>query len=185
MTWLQADADRLSHLFDLAQRATEADLTALSHTDQQEVASLRHLLELIDTAWQAPEAAVDRVDALFLRKLAAEDPQHPWIQGSVVHTLGELIRASGTAPESLPEPVYAQLAQDPTPLEQLLEPETRSRAAGLAAQRAAMPRALISDFVPWLNRLVANLVQPAGPAQQGLIFPRRQGHRQRGSKHDK
>lgn len=185
MTWLQADADRLSHLFDLAQRATEADLIALSATDRQEVVLLRDLLELIDAAWYAPQAAVDRVDALFLRKLAAEEPLHPWVQGSVVHTLGELIRASGTAPESLPEPVYAQLAQDPTPLEQLLQPETRSRAAGLAAQRAAMPHALISVFVPWLNRLIANLVQPTGSAQQGLIFPRRQGHRQRGSKHDK
>lgn len=182
MTWPQADADRLSHLFDLAQRATEADLAALSSTDQQEVVSLRHLLELIDAAWQAPETAIDRVDALFLRKLAAEDPQHPWVQGSVVHTLGELIRASGVVLESLPEPVYAQLTQDPTPVEQLLEPETRSRAAGLAAQRAAIPRALISDFVLWLNRLVANLVRPTGPAQQGLVFPRRQGHRRKGPK---
>lgn len=185
MTWPQADVDRLSHLFYLAQRATEADLAALSPTDRQEVASLRDLLNIIDAAWHVPQNAVDRVDALFLRKLAAEEPLHPWVQGSVVHTLGELIRASGTSLESLPEPVYAQLAQDPTPLEQLLEPETRSRAAGLAAQRAAMPRALISDFVPWLNRLVANLVQPAGSAQQGLIFPRRQGRRQGGSTHDK
>jgi hypothetical protein len=184
MTWPEADADRLSHLFDLAQHASEADLATLSSADQQEVASLRHLLELIDAAWQAPEAAVDRVDALFLRKLAAEDPQHPWVQGSVVYTLGELIRASGAALESLPESVYTQLAQDSTPIEQLLEPETRSLAAGLAAQRAAIPRALISDFVLWLNRLVANLVRPAGPAQQGLVFPRRQGHRKRGSRHD-
>jgi hypothetical protein len=184
MTWPQVDDNRLSHLFDLAQRATETDLTALSSADQHEVVSLRHLLELIDAAWQAPEAAVDRVDALFLRKLAAEDPQHPWIQGSVVHTLGELIRVSGAALESLPEPVYAQLAQDPTPVEQLLDPETRSRAAGLAAQRAAMPRALISDFVLWLNRLVANLVRPTEPAQRGLVFTRRQGHRRREPKHD-
>jgi hypothetical protein len=184
MTWLQADADRLSHLFDLAQRATETDLAALSSADQQEVVVLRHLLELIDAAWQAPEAAVDRVDALFLRKLAAEDPQHPWVQGSIVHTLGELIRVSGRVLESLPEPVYVQLIQDPTPVEQFLEPETRSRAAGLAAQRAALPRALISDFILWLNQLVANLVQPTGPTHQGLVFTRRQSYRRRGSKGD-
>ena len=187
MTWPEADANRLSHLFDVAQRATETDLAMLSPDDQQEVESLRRLLELIDASWEAPDAVINRVHTLFLRKLAAEDPQHPWVQGSVVHTLGELIQASDDPPSSLPEPVYAQLVQDSTPVEELLNPETRSRAAGLAAQRAAMPRSLISDFVPWINRLVANLIPPATPVQQGLIFPRRQGRpgqRQKGPKHD-
>ena len=37
MTWPEADANRLSHLFDVAQRATETDLAMLSPDDQQEV----------------------------------------------------------------------------------------------------------------------------------------------------
>ncbi|MDP9310493.1 MAG: hypothetical protein M3R24_06330 [Chloroflexota bacterium] len=181
MTWLEAD-DRLSALFDIAQRGTAADLARLSVADQREVMSLRHLLERIDGAWFAPESAVDRVDALFLRKLAAEEPHHPWVQGSIVHTLGELIQASGDPPASLPEPVYAQLAQDPTPVEQLLASETRTRAAGMAAQRAAVPHVVISDFILWINRLVASLVPPAGPQQQGLVFPRHQAQRRKGPK---
>lgn len=184
MTWFQTDADRLSHLFDLAQQFTEADLAALPDTDQQEVVLLCHLLDAIDVAWQASDASVERVNALFLRKLAAKDPEHPWVQGSIVHTLGELIQASSDKPLSLPDTIYAQLAQDTTPVEAFIDPEMRTRAAGQAAQRAGLPRTLISDFIAWINRLVANLVKPTGSTQQGLIFPRRQGQRQRGPKHD-
>lgn len=184
MTWLQADADRLSHLFDLAQQLTEMDLAALPDTDQQEVVVLRHLLDAIDAAWHASDASVERVNTLFLRKLAAKDPEHPWVQGSVVHTLGELIQVSSDKPSSLPDTIYAQLAQDTTPVEAFLDPAMRTRAAGQAAQRAGIPRTLISDFIIWINRLVATLVQPTGSAQKGLIFPRRQGQRQRGPKHD-
>jgi hypothetical protein len=182
MTLFYPDADRLSYLFDLVQGETDEDITTLSAAEQQEIESLRALLDAIDAAWQAPELDRARVHALFIRKLAAEYPDHPWVRGSVVRTLGELVQVSTNDPPALPPQSIAELARDATPVESLLDPALRTRLVGQALKRAAVPAPAISSFMLWLNRMLADLVKPAQSSQQGLIFTRRQGKHRDGNK---
>ena len=90
MTWLDVDDERFEYLLDLAQHATDEDTVTLSDDIRREVNELRLILEIIDMAWQAPDAVVDRVDALFLQKLAGKQPGHPWVQANIdIHSIQE------------------------------------------------------------------------------------------------
>ena len=182
MTVFYSNADRLSYLFDLVQREAEDDITTLSASEQQEIDAIRALLDAIDAAWQAPELDRARVHALFIRKLAAEYPDHPWIQGSIVRTLGDLVQVISNDPPALPSQSIAELARDATPVESLLDPALRTRLVGQALKRAAVPAPAIGSFMLWLNRALADLVKPAQSSQQGLIFTRRQGKYRDGNK---
>jgi hypothetical protein len=175
MTSFFPDANRLSYLFELVQGETQTDITTLSMADQEEIESIRALLDAIDAAWQAPELARARIHALFIRKLTAEYPDHPWVQGSLVRTLGELIQVISSDPPALSPQSIAELARDRTPVESLLDPAQRTRLVGQALKRAAVPTPAIGSFMIWLNRALADLVKPAQSSQQGLIFTRRQG----------
>jgi hypothetical protein len=182
MTSFAPDANRLSYLFDLVQREAEDDISTLSETEQHEVQTIRALLDAIDAAWQAPELDRARVHALFIRKLAAEYPDHPWVQGSLVRTLGELVQVISNDLPALSPQNIAELTRDVTPIESLLDPALRTRLVGQALKRAAVPSPAISSFMLWLNRALADLVKPAQPSQQGLIFTRRQGKHRDGNK---
>ena len=178
----ESEANRFSRLFDLAHDETAATTIDLSLGEREELTRIRDLLGLIDASWQVTDVEQERVRSLFLQKLAAREPDHPWVRSSTVRTLGELVRASHEDAPPLPSASYEHLALDPTPVEALVDPTRRTLVVGQAVRRAAVPQTLIGELMLWLNRSIAGLVPRPGPAQAGLLFTRRQGSR-RGRTH--
>lgn len=174
---IHEDPDRVSYLFDVAHREAGAEIMELSAEERAELSQIRALLDVIDASWQAPTLERDRVRTLFLQKLAAKTPDHPWVRGNIVRTLGDLIQASTDDVPTLPSASYAELEKDATPVEALLDPVQRTVAVGQALRRAAVPQTIVGEFVLWLNRVLAELVPQSGAMSSGLIFTRRQGGR--------
>ncbi len=166
--------DRTSHLLDLAYEGSPGAHDDLSAADRQELARLRVLIAQIDAAWTVPDERRDRVRALFLRQLAAKNPEHPWVRSSTVRTLGDLVAAAGGDVPALPRASYERLVADQTPIEVVLDRTQRTAAIGRALRLADVPSTIIGDFLLWLNRLAADLVPPPGPTGQGLLYARRQ-----------
>ena len=94
------DEERLARLFTLAiarHKGRELETVTMSLDDEAIVTEIIFLLNTIDASWQHVPSELDRGRALFLKKLAAEEPDHPWVQQSVVTTLGELFEANQDA----------------------------------------------------------------------------------------
>lgn len=176
------EMEHFSYLFDLAHQEADILSSNISNDDQIELARIRALLDAIDTAWQSPELDRANVRNLFLRKLAAQNPNHPWIRGSIVRTLGDLVQVSKDDVPALPEASYESLVKDTTLVETLLDPTQRTRAVGKALSHARVPLDLVGEFILWLNGMIAELVPPSNSNTEGLVFTRRQGGR-RSDKH--
>lgn len=174
------DMDRFSYLFELAHQEDDTIPSDLSTEDLIELARIQALLDVIDTAWQSPDLDRENVRNLFLRKLAAQDPNHPWVRGSIVQTLGELVQASKDDMPPLPTNSFASLVKDTTLVETLLDPAQRRRTVGQALLRAHVPIDRVGDFMLWLNRVIAELIPPSNSNTPGLVFTRRQGGRRGG-----
>jgi hypothetical protein len=175
--------ERTSRLLDLARTAdpTADALAALSAVERAELADIRGLLDLIDASWHSAPAERERVQALFLQQLAADDPDHPWVRRATVpvRTLGELVRAGGDEMPPLPADAYNQLVADETPVDALLDPAGRTAVVGEAVRRAAVPPSAIGELLLWLNRSLGKLLPrgssaSSGPAA-GFLFAREQG----------
>ncbi len=67
-------------IFELAMNTPADEIAVLPESIRGEVIAARRILDAIDTSWQVPQLVIDRVQELFLEKLAARDLQHPWIQ---------------------------------------------------------------------------------------------------------
>jgi hypothetical protein len=178
MTWLDPfDTNRLSHLFDVAADQSDEPLSALMADERAAVEEIRTLLDIIDASWQITDTEHDRIDRLFYQKLAAKQPDHPWVRGSVVRTLGELMLAIGEDRPPVPPASYAQLASDPTPIQALLDVQQRTKAVGMALRRAGVPTTTIGEFMLWLSRTVQALIPAPGTTPHGMVYTRRQGGR--------
>lgn len=171
----ESEVDRLSRLFDLAHNETVAPTFDLSIEDREELTRIRDLLDLIDASWQSTDNEQERVRSLFLQKLSLKEPDHPWIRGCIVHTLGDLVRAASADAPPIPSASYEHLVVDPTPVDTLIDPTRRTRVVGQALRRAAIPQSLVGDLMLWLNRAIAGLVSMPGSAKPGLLFTRHQG----------
>ena len=172
----ELNQDRFAYLFDLALEESDGSDVQLSTAEREEVRSIRLLLDAVDSAWQVPEDENERMHALLLQKLARSHPNHPWLRGDVVHTLGELVQAGDAEVlHRLPGDTYQALSEDSTPVELLHDPAQRTVVVGQAIRAAQVPQTLIADFIRWLNRAISNLV--AKPGQPGLTYARRQGER--------
>lgn len=164
--------ERLSRLLDLAYE--DASGAIVPAEDSEELHELVVLLQQIDAAWTPDVEVNTRVRALFLQRLAAKDPAHPWVRASTVHTLGELIAGGGEDIPAIPAASYTRLVTDTTPVESLLDRQQRTKVVGQALRNAAVPPALIGDFLLWFNRLVITLIPQPGPETRGFLFTRRQ-----------
>lgn len=151
----------------------------LSETERAEVERLMVLFAAIDHAWQTPEVQRQRVHNLFLQKLEAKHPGHPWAQTGTVRTLGELLQFNRDGAPALPAETLAKLEDDPTPVEILLDPAQRTAIVGRAVQRAALPTTLIKEFMSWVNRALAQLSNEPGSGAQGFAFTRIQNKQKR------
>lgn len=146
----------------------------LSEAERMEVERLTMLFAAIDNAWQAPETQRQRVHNLFLQKLEAKYPGHPWARTSTVRTLGELLQSNRDEVPALPAETLAKLENDPTPVEILLDPAKRTAVVSRAVQQAALPTTLIKEFMRWLNRSLAQLSREPGSGAQEFVFTRTQ-----------
>lgn len=174
------DDDRLSQLLDVALSGTDtAMLDDLSDADRDEVARLSALLSAIDDAWQASDSDRQRVRTLFLQHLSAKYPGHPWVRASTVRTLGDLLRFDRDEAPALPAEALAKLEEDPTPVESLFDPAQRTAVVGRAVQQAGLSTTLITVFMRWLNRALAQLSPASDSGTQGLLFTRPQSYKGR------
>jgi hypothetical protein len=181
MTSPKIDSDRLSFLFDLACGASDAPQGELPEEEQQELERMRVLLDSIDAAWHVSQARLDHIHTLFLRKLATEFPDHPWVRMSTVHTLGQLLHLSHDDAPALPPDTFEQLLTDATPVETLLDPSERKPAIREAVRRAHVPQSTIGELLLWINRAVVQLVPQPNAGAKHLLFMRRQGDTDRPS----
>ena len=184
MVTFNVDPERFDFIFQLAMNGdvTPPDTASaqLSAQEREELEAVREVLAMIDTSWHATNEEIDKVYSLFLQKLAAEDPNHPWIVDKVVHTLGELVRVNQEELPPLPEPSRSEMLRDDTPIEALLDPQRRTAAFGLSLRRAQVPTKLIGDFQMWLNRTMSALSPSPKNIPQGLIYTRKQRPRRAG-----
>ncbi len=184
MTTFNLDDERFDQIFQLAMNsdlpASDAAISELSDEEREELDAVRDVLTMIDTSWHASNEDVDKVYSLFLQKLAAEEPNHPWIVNKLVHTLGELVRVGQDELPALPEASRSEILRDDTPLETLLDPQRRTAAFGLSLRRAQVPPQFIGDFQMWLNRAMSALYPTPKNIQQGLIYTRKQRPRRAG-----
>lgn len=178
MTTFNLDAERFDYIFQLAMdsQLTESDasISGLSNQEREEFEAVRDVLTMIDTSWHTTNEEIDKVYSLFLQKLAAEEPNHPWVVNKLVHTLGELVRVNQDELPTLPEASRSEILRDDTPLETLLDPRRRTAAFGLSLRRAQVPAQFIGDFQMWLNRAMSALAPPPKNIQHGLIYTRKQ-----------
>src|SRR5438067_2446544 len=128
------DSERFDYIFQLAidEDVKAPALEQLSSAELEEYEALRNVLSIIDASWQATDEEKDTVRSLFLQKLAADDPNHPWVLDKLVHTLGELVRVNQDEVPTLPVDSYIQILKDETTIETLLDPKHRTAALGQA-----------------------------------------------------
>lgn len=178
MTSPEQASDRFTRLLDIARGAASGSAEDLGPDERLEVERLQALLEAIDASWSAPPSAQDSVRAAFFRRLAATRPTHPWIESQTIRTLGDLLQAAADAAPALPARSLARLQDDPTPIEEIIDPEQRTVLFGRAITRASVPTTTVSQLVHWLNRALVDLIQtPVQGSTPSLIFTRRQATR--------
>ena len=166
--------NRSSYLFDLASHDSLSLPADLTEAEEMEVQRIRTVLNTIDAAWQTSNHKRQRVRSLFLQKLAAQNPNHPWVRDNMVYTLGQLVGISSQDVPDLPSASRQQLMNDLTPIESLIDPKKRTKVVGIAIKRAEVPFALIGELMLWLNKKLTELISPANSTTKGLIFTRRQ-----------
>ena len=172
--------DRFSQLLEMVLSPDGPDIPeGLPEEERMEVERLRALFAAIDDSWQAPVDERQRVHSLFLQKLEAKHPGHPWVRTGSVRTLGELLRFDRDVAPALPSETLAKLENDPTSVETLLDPARRTAAVGLVLQQVALPKSLIREFMHWLNQALAQLSPSPGSGTQGLLFTRTQNRQKR------
>lgn len=172
--------DRFSQLLEMVLSPDGPEIPEeFSEEERMELERLRALFAAIDDAWQAPVAERQRVHTLFLQKLEAKHPGHPWLRTGTVRTLGELLRVDRDAAPALPSETLAKLESDPTPVETLLDPARRTAAVGRVLQQVALPKSLIREFMHWLNQALAQLSPSPGSGTEGLLFTRTQNRQKR------
>ncbi len=174
---LDIDPERFSLLYDLATSDTDTLDIDLSPDEHVVFLRIQRLTDLIDEAWQIPEDQTARMQRALLEQIAIQFPDHPWLRGNLVQTLGDLVQEAGDDLPALPPASYEKLAADATPVEALTDPRKRVPILGQAIDRAALPESFIPAFVFWVNRTFRDLVQPTN--SPGLVHARRQGPRKR------
>ena len=167
--------DRFSYLFDIANGTLLDPVAELTLEEREEVTQIRALLDVIDNSWKAAPSELDQIRARFLEKLSVKAPNHPWVTESTVQTLGELVRLSGDDVPTLPIEVYENLLNDVTPVQDLIDPASRTGIIGRAIRSAHIPPTAITDFLLWVNRSVTALFALPGNSQPKYVFTRKQG----------
>lgn len=173
----QVDEDRLSQLFTLAiaqHKSRSVDLSRLSAEDEAILSEILRLLQAIDASWESAPSELARGRAIFLKKLAAEEPNHPWVRQNEVATLGDLFRESQEEFPLLPQAAVATLSKDPTPIENLLDVSQRTEVLGKALKTAAVPTKSIRDLVMGINRILGAVSAISRPHGQSFVYARRQ-----------
>lgn len=169
------DDGRLSDLFELACRhAPQAAGAVPPPEPHAELAAVQRLLDMVDAAWETVPSELDHARALFLQKLAAKQPDHPWVRSSTVETLGELYRISRDELPALPDESSERLARDATSVGDLLDTGVRSKLLGLALRSASVPQRAMGDLVLGLNRMLSALAPLSRGPQRQFVFTRRQ-----------
>jgi hypothetical protein len=171
------DQGRLSQLFTLAitqHKGRVPDLSELTAEDSAILTQIVFLLQAIDRSWESKPTELARGRSLFLKKLAAEEPDHPWVRQNEVTTLGDLFRESRDDFSSLPGTVADALSQDRTPIEKLLDVSTRTELLGKALRSAAVPAQSIRDLVMGITRILGEIASISRPQGQGFIYARSQ-----------
>ena len=171
------DQERLSQLFTLAiaqHKGKVADLSELTAEDKTILDQIVFLLQAIDSSWEAAPAELARARALFLKKLAAEEADHPWVRQNEVATLGDLFRESRDEFPSLPPAAADALSQDPTPIAKLLDVSSRTELLGKALRSAAVPAQSIRDLVMGVTRMLGGVASISRSQGQGFVYARSQ-----------
>lgn len=169
--------ERLSHLFTLAiaqHKGRSIDLSGLTDEDDTILKRVVLLLQTIDAAWQSAPSELARGRALFLKKLAAEDPDHRWVRQNEVATLGDLFRESRDQFPSLPQAAAEALSRDSTPIGHLLDVSGRTEVLGKALRSAAVPAQSIRDLVKGVTRILGAVSSIPRPQGQGFVYARTQ-----------
>lgn len=169
----EATTDQFTRLFDLAHDPEAAAVAGLSPEEQAELERIRETLHYVDMHWHVSAATHSRIQQRFFEELAANQPDHPWLQLRPITTIGDLIRTSNEDAPPVSDESYSRLAADTTPLAQIVDPAQRVTLIARITHRAKLPKADISKFMLWLNRVLADLI-PSGSAQQIQAFRRRQ-----------
>lgn len=171
------DQERLSQLFTLAitqHKGRVVDLSELTAEDSAILKQIVFLLQAIDSSWESAPAELARGRALFLKKLAAEEPDHPWVRRNEVATLGDLFRESRDEFPSLSQATADALSQDRTPIENLLDVSSRTELLGKALRSAAVPAQSIRDLVMGVTRILGGVASISRPQGQGFVYARSQ-----------
>lgn len=174
MTLFNSDPEKFTYLFDLAGQQIKETPPDLSQEEKSELKELELLLDRIDTSWQVIEPLQDRVQELFIQKLAAKNPNHPLLRRSIVETLGELVKFGSDEIPNIPLESYNELSLDATPIKTLLDNNKRTMIIGQVLKRASVPSNAVGDFMLWLNRALSELIAPPGQNNKGMIFTRKQ-----------
>jgi hypothetical protein len=173
------DLDRFNYLFELALKdeleSGSEEIAGLSSEDKSEFEQIKYVFYLIDANWLITADQQDKVRTLFLQELAADNPNHPWVQEKVVHTLGDLVRVCADEALPLRGTSYESISKDETPIEALLDSQRRKLAVTQALRKAKVPVSLMGDVLMWLNRALGALSPAPKTIPQGLLFTRRQG----------
>jgi hypothetical protein len=172
----KSDEGRLSELFEIACQMRNGIKTNMNllPDENTELTTILHLLDAIDDSWENVPTEIDNVQALFLQKLAVQEPDHPWVLNSTVQTLGELYRISLNELPVLPDDSSQRLAKDPTLVRDLFDTSMRSKLLGLALRSAAVPQKKMGEMVLGINRMLSALAPLSKGSQQNFVFTRRQ-----------
>lgn len=168
-----ASIDQFTRLFDLAHDPEAAAIAALSQEERDELERIRETLQFVDMHWRISPETHSRIQKLFFQELAAEQPNHPWLQLRPITTLGELIETSIDDRPPISDESYFKLKEDTTLLSQIVDPSQRTNFIARVVHRTKLPQADIRGFTLWLNRVMADLVPGANP-QHIPAFTRRQ-----------
>ena len=175
------EPDRLSQLFTRAvaqhksySNSVPAELNELTTEENAVFKQIVFLLQTIDASWQPAPVELARGRALFLKKLADEEPNHPWVQQNAVATLGDLFRENCDELPSLPAAAAEALARDATPIGKLLDLPTRTEVLGQALKAAAVPTQSIRALVMGMTRVLAAVAPISRPQGSGFVYARTQ-----------
>lgn len=149
----EVDVEVFDDLLEKALAHRSGEVIVVPTEQREEYEWIVHIIEVIDANWTTTSNHRSRIFAAFANRMK-EEFNEDWDHLRPVATLGDLVDVRGSELPALAHDTLLQLKADATPIEQLKDPEDRTRAVGKAMRRAGVPKTLISEFISWVIRVL-------------------------------
>lgn len=177
----EIDADHFDYLFEIASRdyLSPEQIASLDEADKEQIDGIRSVLSHVNAQLPVTTEDLEDIDAAFLKLLAEEEPDHPWVSAALqldtdeveLKTVGDMVRlVNENSPAEVPQNALDFLFRSPRPISDLVDTARRPTVLGPLFKEAGIPPLQIPAMCQWVNVGMNSLA--AG--QNGVFVGRRQ-----------